>query len=431
MISMLTISIFTYIVYMLANKILAVQMHIKFLVLCAFCAFSISLILPRLFVGFAGLTGTLCIVLLFGLISSYFIARYYDAELRKAPLKSPLATNSVANSMEISEMIESIYQEPLQPSPPAALSLENVLKNTQEPTENLKSITESMIKEYFYPVQYQDEGWKLIKVETIVQLPTLETIPAPTEVSVKEYFYPITYKEGVITSFLKELANTNHEKKEYSYPVKYDEGIIVSFLEKLANAEQQERVEEIEEVPVEKNEEVEVVNDLMDVRKEENEMEYEEEIALQEENVTTALSDLTTTTEELDLSSVDLDTLMDVAFSHKEQRNFLQALTTFRQALFLYPDSEAAPFLVVEIGTILKNLGSYNEAIQVFTEGRLLPGVIHNTSLDQEFISNIAYLRVVKNVLIKNSLEFTPLNQIPSSAFKEINDEFSEWRSQS
>ena len=67
MISMLTISIFTYVVYMLANKILAVQMHIKFLVLCALCAFSMSLILPRMFVGIIGLAGTSCIIILFGI----------------------------------------------------------------------------------------------------------------------------------------------------------------------------------------------------------------------------------------------------------------------------------------------------------------------------------------------------------------------------
>ncbi len=135
--------------------------------------------------------------------------------------------------------------------------------------------------------------------------------------------------------------------------------------------------------------------------------------------------------QELYPSSTDLDVLMDIAFLQKEQKKFSQALVTFRRALFLYPNSEVSPFLVIEIGAILKNNGLYNEAIQVFTEGRLLPAVMNNASLEHEFINNVAYLRVVKNILIKNSLEFTPLNQLSSDTLKEIDDEFCEWRSQS
>jgi len=130
-------------------------------------------------------------------------------------------------------------------------------------------------------------------------------------------------------------------------------------------------------------------------------------------------------------SSNDLDVLMDFAFLQKEQRNFLEALKFFQQALRLYPDSEAAPFLVMEVGTILKNLGSYNEAIEIFTKGRLLPGVINNSMLEQEFINNIAYLRIINNILVENSLKVMPFNLIPENAFKEINAEFSEWRNQS
>jgi tetratricopeptide (TPR) repeat protein len=129
-----------------------------------------------------------------------------------------------------------------------------------------------------------------------------------------------------------------------------------------------------------------------------------------------------------DSSSKDLDGLIDSAFIYKEQRNFIQALKVFRQALMLYPDSEAAPFLVMEIGTILKNSGQYNEAIHVFCEGRKLPGVQKNTMFDLEFIKTIAYLRIIKNILIQNRLGDISFKNIPGTVLKEIDSEFREWR---
>ncbi|AJQ27639.1 Tetratricopeptide TPR_2 repeat-containing protein [Pelosinus fermentans JBW45] len=129
-----------------------------------------------------------------------------------------------------------------------------------------------------------------------------------------------------------------------------------------------------------------------------------------------------------DSSSRDLDGLIDSAFIYKEQRNFIQALKVFRQALILYPNSEAAPFLVMEIGTILKNSGQYNEAIHVFCEGRKLPGVQKNTMFDLEFIKTIAYLRIVKNILLQNRLGDISFKNIPGTVLKEIDSEFREWR---
>ncbi|SFL39496.1 tetratricopeptide repeat protein [Pelosinus propionicus] len=130
----------------------------------------------------------------------------------------------------------------------------------------------------------------------------------------------------------------------------------------------------------------------------------------------------------VDSSCKDLDSLIDSAFTYKEQRNFIQALIVFRQALGLYSNSEVAPFLVMEIGTILKNSGQYNEAINIFCEARKLPGVQKNTMFDLEFIKTIAYLRIVKNILLQHRLGDISFNNIPGSVLKEIDSEFREWR---
>ncbi|WP_218140577.1 tetratricopeptide repeat protein [Propionispora vibrioides] len=126
--------------------------------------------------------------------------------------------------------------------------------------------------------------------------------------------------------------------------------------------------------------------------------------------------------------AVSLEELMEKAYLEKEQKNFNQALIIFRQALSQYPEDDTAPFLTVEIGNILKNKGLYDEAIQVFSDGRNLSGLHNDPLLEQEFISTVAYLRIIKNTLLQHRLGFVPFNSIPEAIVEEINTEFREWR---
>ncbi|WP_050769563.1 tetratricopeptide repeat protein [Thermosinus carboxydivorans] len=123
-----------------------------------------------------------------------------------------------------------------------------------------------------------------------------------------------------------------------------------------------------------------------------------------------------------------LDDLLDYAFQQKEAGNLSLALKYFQQALNLYPDNEISPFIVVEIGSILKNKGQYDEAIKVFVEGRNLPALRSNSTVQQDFINTIAYLRIVRNVLLQRRLGFIPYGEIPAAVLAEIDAEFREWR---
>jgi len=119
---------------------------------------------------------------------------------------------------------------------------------------------------------------------------------------------------------------------------------------------------------------------------------------------------------------------MDIAFMYKEQHFFDKALSVFRQALSLHPSSEAAPFLVMEIGAILKNNGQYDDAITAFCDGKKLLRLQKDNMFEMEFIKTIAYLRIVKNILHQHHLGFISFNNIPEHVLKEINAEFREWR---
>jgi tetratricopeptide (TPR) repeat protein len=126
--------------------------------------------------------------------------------------------------------------------------------------------------------------------------------------------------------------------------------------------------------------------------------------------------------------SDSLDDLLNFAFSHKEQNNYHVALDAFMRAYKLYHDNEVAPFLVVEIGNILKYKGFYDEAINIFMEGRTLPILKEQQTFEQEFVNTIAYLRIIKNILLENHMNLIPFKEIPPQIQEEIDNEFQNWR---
>lgn len=130
----------------------------------------------------------------------------------------------------------------------------------------------------------------------------------------------------------------------------------------------------------------------------------------------------------MQFESEELDDLLEFAFISKESHDYTAAFNAFNRALTLYPASEAAPFLTVEIGNILKNRGAYDDAIKVFLDGRNLSQTRQDKMMEQEFISTIAYLRITKNVLVQNRLGDIPFCEIPPHILDQIDEEFREWR---
>lgn len=132
-------------------------------------------------------------------------------------------------------------------------------------------------------------------------------------------------------------------------------------------------------------------------------------------------------TVEIDLGAT-MDELLDQAFAYKEEKRFGEALQVFRQALANFPDDSSAAFVVIEIGNLLKLRGAYDEAIQAFSEGRSLAALQQDPVMEQEFVSMIAYLRIVKNLLLQHRLGFIPYGSIPQQVHDDIDAEFRDWR---
>ena len=475
LISMLTIAVFTYIVSIVANKVLATPIHMKSLILCACCALLISLILPRMFMGFAGLSGTLAILIAFAMLSSYFIAYYYDNSMRKLALKEDSTTEIVfSEASQIDEQeditfvvdLATILNSPENTQFSKACAEDDEVKTIEEiespaleeEVATIEEITEEVIEDIEVPVLEEEVATiKEIAEEVIenIEVPALEeevdTIEEIVEEVIEEIEVPaleeeVATIEEIVEEVIEEIEVPALEEEVTTIEEIAEEAIeeieIPALEEEVATIEEiaEEIIEDIE-VPAIEEEEVDTIEEIAEeiienievTAIEEEEVDTIEEVI--EEIEVTALEEEVATIEDIPEDSIpasdELDDLMDLAFLQKEQREFLVALETFRQALHLYPNSEVAPFLVVEIGTILKNLGSYDEAIEIFTKGRSLPSIINNSILEQEFINNIAYLHIVKNILVENSLELMPFSLIPESALKKIDDSFCEWRNQS
>lgn len=125
-----------------------------------------------------------------------------------------------------------------------------------------------------------------------------------------------------------------------------------------------------------------------------------------------------------------LDDLLDYALDQRDNNQQDSSLYAFKKALKLYQTNDYAPFIVIEIGNIYKNTGLYDDAIVIYNKALKLSALVHNDELRREFINNIAYLRIVKNALLRRNITRTPFKDISQKVLSEIETEFQNWRAQ-
>ena len=126
--------------------------------------------------------------------------------------------------------------------------------------------------------------------------------------------------------------------------------------------------------------------------------------------------------------SDSLDDLLDFAFSQRERSNFEDALMIFKMAYEMYPNSQMSMLLVAEIANTYKAKGRYDLAIDALQKG------IKDTKEEmfkKEFVTSIAYMRIIKNILASKRLDLLPYDEIPDKVKEDIENEFLEWKSSS
>ena len=461
-ITLLTITISTVLVYIVSNKVFRIQIRLIPLVLCALGALVISIVLPRIIVGFAGLAGTFAILCICAFIFAYLIAYYYDqsSDETKAELEETPPT-------QVEPAVGLINASPDSYSPVhSILGTSYTSDSKNDSSDSLAKVPDT--KKDFEPIELAPVEMSETTIEEQLATSLTEELALPdlAEALQAEELEEATTQEQPADSLKEELALPDlaealqaEELEEATAKEQPADSLAEELaLPDLAEALQAEELEEAttQEQPADSLKEELALPDLAEALQTEEWEEattqeqptdsLAEELALPDlaeafqtegsvkltvvDNISSEIVEetLDSTNEVIYPDAEDIDSLLDFAFLCKEQRNYSMSLKAFRHALKLYPDNEAAPFLVIEIGTILKNEGLYDEAIRLFSEAKNLPSLQNDPILEQEFISTVAYLRIVKNVLLQHRLGFISFSNIPNAIVKEIDDEFKEWR---
>lgn len=441
-ITLLAIAATTWVIYLLANKVFGVCLRLRSLVLCAACALFISLVLPRIVVSFAGLAGTVGFLAVFAIIFAYFVAYYDEPEFHTAANACPAMTLGG----------ETAERETAETRKSAAVSAEPTPSGVPEPPmASGESAVSPAAPDASFAVSTDDVAAEPAAADPLLGFAqaafTEEIYAGERPEDAKEPALPEA--EAVSAGRIQLAAAAENEPDSAggaALPAEADEddltpGVdcdadaaseLASVLLTLKSPENCQPAEEellsmdnlLEKCRPEPREAAETnstceddggsVDELIDPRSLFKNAEFIEVNGGE-------------AAEQVPLSD-SLDALLDYAFAQKERCNYQRALEAFRRALKLYRESEAAPYLAIEIATLLKDRGSYDEAINVLSDSRGLPGLSQQHPLDQEFIETIAYLRIVKNTLLHHRLGFIPFHRIPAAIAKEIDAEFRDWR---
>ena len=119
-----------------------------------------------------------------------------------------------------------------------------------------------------------------------------------------------------------------------------------------------------------------------------------------------------------------LDDLLDKAYDARGKGHIWQAIEHYRKALERYGTDEYAPFVAIDLGNLYKENALYAKAIKTYEDALDLPAVKRNDEIKREFTKNLEYLRIVRDILLKNNLTTTPFAKIPKEILQEIDVEF-------
>ena len=100
------------------------------------------------------------------------------------------------------------------------------------------------------------------------------------------------------------------------------------------------------------------------------------------------------------------------------------AAAAYKKAIDSYGDDPYAPFVVIELGNLYKDIGLYDESSEVYEKALSLPMLQGQTDIQAEFKKNIIYLHTVSHILTRHDVPNTPFRKIPPEYIEEIETEF-------
>ena len=119
-----------------------------------------------------------------------------------------------------------------------------------------------------------------------------------------------------------------------------------------------------------------------------------------------------------------LDNILDKAYDARAKGRIWIAIENYKKALERYGSDEYAPFVAIDLGNIYKENALYAKAIKTYESALNLPAVKRNAATKKDFMNNLEYLRVVRDILLKHHASTTPFAKIPKEILQEIDAEF-------
>ena len=419
----------TLFVHQLANRAFGIRLSMKPLALCALFSVCISLILPRVIVGFAGLAGTIGVLAVCAIVFAYFVVCYeetIEAKMSAASEQTLMSSFSRLNTETADGETTSIEGN-------AAYEGRSVCEQTLgdfDPLENQKAVLFSSADEIVVLSGADELAIEHQPIE-LLQPDIPESESANFVADDAEFISPTI------------ITDEDSDRKLVEDELAESTTVLVS-TDELAIEHQPIELLQLD-IP-----ELEADNFIADDTEfisptiiTDEDCDNSLEVVYVSETTNTGIINLhdnqqsnINMTEVIDsvkkcgfsfLDDKSLDELLDYAFQQQEEKNFDHALFAFKNILKQFPSSTVAPFAVIEIGNLLKTRGAYDEAIQVFADAKNLPALQTKNQFEKEFVNAIAHLRIIKNTLIHRRLGLLPFHEIPAAVCEEIDTEFREW----
>lgn len=115
-----------------------------------------------------------------------------------------------------------------------------------------------------------------------------------------------------------------------------------------------------------------------------------------------------------------MDQLLDFAFEHSMQKNHTVALAAYKEALARYREDSYAPFIVVSIANIHKELGNYQASVDILQSAMDLPALLENEAIRKQFEDMRLYLTATRKVLHRAGWDSISFKDIPKEYMSQI-----------
>jgi tetratricopeptide (TPR) repeat protein len=441
-VSVVALVIATYLIFIIANKIFNINLRIKPLLLCACCSLFISTALPQLVIGYAGITGTIAALVICAILFSYFIVYHSDSEkVAEAAIKlTTLTSKQKPPNVDISQLeatfpvIEEVI--PMQQTavhPPQSILDKSKQHSAEKESLILEYNSDEIEAETWTEILLEQSGSAIfpeecklgqpIKAELQPVLDEDRTCKQASELNLEsEPIFESALPSHLVTELETESIITvapKEDEQEQSIGAKLElepAPVFESALPSYQKAELETKPELVlQQLETIQSQPLMLTMPLQVKPAVDNQQQVNDDLPESEQMLT-------------DINSLEsLDDLLDYAFTQKNALQLTWALKAFKKALSLCKESDVAPLIIIEIGNIFKARGQYDEAVQLFSEGRSLPYLRDNSALNQQFIEMIAFLRIIKNNLLENQGVFVPYDKIPSDVMLKINEEFRDW----